>query len=138
MSDTGRRRDRHYIASPDMTQQVIELGVPALFLFTLGRIKGSTKPTRYPGDIPLTDTPVPSYDNLQTFASHPNVLCYDNNLFFRCETLLMFTLGLGTVVRVDDTSVRVWLFSFSFSFSFLCVRLAGALVHIQQLTMCAV
>lgn len=64
-------------------KQVIELAVPALFLYLLGIIKGDYKPERFPGDIPLGDTPVPTYDDLQTFASHPNVLCYDNNLFFR-------------------------------------------------------
>lgn len=57
--------------------------MPALFLFMLGRIKDSSEPERFEGDIPLTDTPVPTYQDLETFASHPNVLCYDNNLFFR-------------------------------------------------------
>lgn len=64
--------------------QVIELAVPALFLFLMGLIKDDFNPESYPGDIPLADTPVPTYADLQTFASHPNVLCYDNNLFFRC------------------------------------------------------
>ena len=54
-----------------------------MFLFLLGLIKGDYKPKRYEGDIPLADTPVPTYQDLEVFASHPNVLCYDNNIFFR-------------------------------------------------------
>lgn len=63
--------------------QLIELAVPALFLYLMGLIKGDQEPTRYGGDIPFADTPVPTFEDLQTFASHPNVLCYDNNIFFR-------------------------------------------------------
>lgn len=62
---------------------MIELAVPALFLYLLGLIKSDSPPSRFPGDVPLSDTPVPTYGDLQTFASHPNVLCYDNNMFFR-------------------------------------------------------
>ncbi|CAB1102001.1 unnamed protein product [Ectocarpus sp. CCAP 1310/34] len=65
------------------TPQLIELAVPALFLYLMGLIKGDSEPTRYEGDIPFADTPVPTFEDLQTFASHPNVLCYDNNIFFR-------------------------------------------------------
>ena len=67
--------------------QLIELAVPALFLFFLGRIKGNSEPKRFEGDIPLADTPVPTYQDLETFASHPNVLCNDDNIFFRYPTL---------------------------------------------------
>lgn len=74
--------------------QVIELAVPALFLYLLGWIKGDYKPDRFSGDIPLNDTPLPTYGDLQTFASHPNVLCYDNNLFFRCAYTLIYTASV--------------------------------------------
>lgn len=57
--------------------------MPALFLWFLGKIKGTSDPEVYGGDVPVSDTPVPTYGDLQTFALHPNVLCYDNNLFFR-------------------------------------------------------
>lgn len=69
--------------APARSLQVLELAVPALFIYLLGLIKGTDKPERYEGGIPVIDTPVPTYEELQVFASHPNVLCYDNNLFFR-------------------------------------------------------
>lgn len=33
--------------------------------------------------MPVDDTPVPTYETLQTYAVYPNVLCYDDNLFMR-------------------------------------------------------
>lgn len=87
--------------------QLIELAVPALFLYLLGLIKGTSKPERFGGDVPLADTPVPTYDDLQTFASHPNVLCYDNNLFFRYENVCYRTVQRCTFTAVRDGPIKV-------------------------------
>ncbi|CAN0021601.1 unnamed protein product [Pylaiella littoralis] len=65
-------------------QLAVELLVPALIILLIGAIKTALNPTKLPGAVPSTDTPVPTYEALQSTGGSPNVLCYDNNMFRRC------------------------------------------------------
>lgn len=64
-------------------QQLVELLVPAIVMALIGLIKEALTVNVFPEHVPLTDSPVVTYDIMQDTAVYPNVLCYDNNMFLR-------------------------------------------------------
>lgn len=61
----------------------MELLFPALITLLIGLIKSSLTVDVFGEVVPVTDTPVPTYGELESSLSYPNVLCYDNNMFHR-------------------------------------------------------
>lgn len=49
----------------------------------IGAIKSAVEVEVYPDAVPILDTPVPVYAELENQVSYPNVLCFDNNMFLR-------------------------------------------------------
>lgn len=64
-------------------QQLVELLVPAIVMALIGLIKEAITVDVFPAFVPVTDSPVVTYDIMQDTAVYPNVLCYDNNMFLR-------------------------------------------------------
>ena len=64
--------------------QLVELLVPAIIMLLIAAIKGVIEVDEFEAFIPDADVPVVSYEAIQNTTSYPNVLCHDNNAFFRC------------------------------------------------------
>lgn len=60
----------------------MELLVPAVIMLLLGGINSLTTEELEAGT-PTTDTPIVTYEAIQSMDTFPNVLCYDNNMFMR-------------------------------------------------------
>lgn len=52
-------------------------------MLVIGAIKSHIDVDKFEAFVPAADVPVVPYEVLQDMASHPNVICYDNNLFYR-------------------------------------------------------
>lgn len=63
--------------------QALELLCPAVIMLLIGSIKTVIISEVTEERMPTTDTPVPTYESMQSVPTFPNVLCYDNNMFMR-------------------------------------------------------
>lgn len=63
--------------------QAVELLVPAIIMLLIGSLKNGLTTEELDAATPITDTPVVTYEAMQSVDTFPNVLCYDNNMFMR-------------------------------------------------------
>lgn len=63
--------------------QLVEIVMPGVIMLVIGAMKSYIDVDKFEASIPVADVPVVPYEVLQDMASYPNVMCYDNNLFYR-------------------------------------------------------
>ena len=56
-------------------------------MFLVSAVKDLIEVEEFESYIPAADVPVVPYEVIQETASYPNVLCYDNNVFYRFVSL---------------------------------------------------
>ena len=56
-------------------------------MFLVSAVKGLIEVEDFEAYIPAADVPVVPYEVIQETESYPNVLCYDNNVFYRFVSL---------------------------------------------------
>ncbi|CAM9541397.1 unnamed protein product [Ascophyllum nodosum] len=104
-------------------QLLCELLAPAIFVLFVSAIKELIEVEEYGAYIPAADVPVVPYEVLQETASYPNLLCHDNNAFYRCDCHLdkedvpipdIYTTNMG----LNETGQAMWGTSHSTRFLF--------------------
>lgn len=61
---------------------------------------------RVPGVHPTVDTPLATYADMQNQTTFPNVLCYDNNMFLRCGSIVDVIVQNASISRLQLCAQR--------------------------------
>ena len=89
--------------------QAVELLVPAIIMLLIGSIKNSLTTEKLGAATPTTDSPVITYEAMQSVNAFPNVVCYDNNMFMRYESVLpeLLSQGIFKDSAIENVAIRL-------------------------------
>ena len=66
-----------------LSSQFCEILTPAILVLLIGAFKELIEVEEHEAFVPAADVPVVPYEVIQDTASYPNILCHDNNAFYR-------------------------------------------------------